>query len=225
MVRFTGIRGVIVDLDGTMLDTAPDFQCAINRMRAELSLAPLDLAQIKSFVGKGSENLIRRVLAVDYDEAGVDAHFDRAMAAYQRHYLAINGDFATLYPHVHAGLAQLRARGIALACVTNKPIAFTDPLLKKHGLDRYFSVIYGGDSLPNKKPDPLPFQQVFADFGIAPQQAVAIGDSSNDALAARAAGCHVLTVPYGYNHGEPVQKIDSDGIVATLLDAAQLISV
>ncbi|MDP9107810.1 MAG: phosphoglycolate phosphatase [Pseudomonadota bacterium] len=225
MVRFTGIRAVIVDLDGTMLDTAPDFQCAINRMRAELSLAPLDLEQIKRFVGKGSENLIRRVLAVDYDDAGVDTHFALAMAAYQRHYLAINGDFATLYPHVHEGLAQLRTRGIALACVTNKPIAFTGPLLKKHALDSYFSVVYGGDSLPNKKPDPLPFQQVFADFGIAPQQAVAIGDSSNDAVAARAAGCHVLTVPYGYNHGEPVQKIDSDGIVATLLDAAQLISV
>ncbi len=224
MTVLKGIRAAIIDLDGTMLDTAPDFQCAINRMRAEMTLAPLDLAVIKNFVGKGSENLIRKVLSVDYDAAQVAVHFEAALAAYQRHYLDINGDFATLYPGVQEGLAQLRADGIRLACVTNKPLAFTMPLLKKFTLHAYFSVIYGGDSLPTKKPDAGPFQQVCSDFGMAPQQVVAIGDSSNDALAARTAGCPVLTVPYGYNHGEPVQKIDSDGIVATLLEAAYLIS-
>jgi phosphoglycolate phosphatase len=108
--------------------------------------------------------------------------------------------------------------------VTNKPIAFALPLLEKTGLRDYFELVYGGDSLPTKKPEPGPFLQVCADFDITPAQVVAIGDSSNDARAARAAGCHVLTVPYGYNHGEPVQSIDSDGIVQTLLEAARLIS-
>lgn len=221
---FTGIRAVIIDLDGTMLDTAPDFQSAINRMRAELSLEPIDLDSVKKFVGKGSENLIRQVLAVDFDENEVDARFEAALASYQRHYLAINGDLATLYPEVRAGLDRFRDNRITLACVTNKPIAFALPLLEKVDLRDYFTLIYGGDSLPTKKPDAGPFIQVCADFGITPRQAVAIGDSSNDAIAARAAGCHVLTVPYGYNHGESVQQIDSDGIVRTLLEAAQLIS-
>ncbi|MFT5534012.1 MAG: phosphoglycolate phosphatase [Burkholderiaceae bacterium] len=223
-MNFTGIRAAIIDLDGTMIDTAPDFHCAINRLRDELSLAPIDLELIKSFVGKGSENLIRRVLAIDYSDNDVERHFDAALASYQRHYLAINGDNATLYDDVHAGLAQMRDQQIRLACVTNKPIAFALPLLEKTGLRDYFELVYGGDSLPTKKPEPGPFLQVCADFDITPAQVVAIGDSSNDARAARAAGCHVLTVPYGYNHGEPVQSIDSDGIVQTLLEAARLIS-
>ncbi|MDY7573419.1 phosphoglycolate phosphatase [Actimicrobium sp. CCI2.3] len=223
-MNFTGIRAAIIDLDGTMIDTAPDFHCAINRMRDELSLVPLDLELIKGFVGKGSENLMRRVLAVDFNEQDVERHFDAALASYQRHYLAINGDYVTLYDQVHEGLAQLRHQQIRLACVTNKPIAFALPLLEKTGLRDYFELVYGGDSLPTKKPEPGPFLQVCADFGITPAQVVAIGDSSNDARAARAAGCHVLSVPYGYNHGEPVQSIDSDGIVQTLLEAAGLIS-
>ena len=117
----------------------------------------------------------------------------------------------------------LKEMGLRLACVTNKPIAFTTPLLKLKGLDGFFEVVYGGDSLPRKKPDPLPLQTVCADFGLQPAQVVAIGDSSNDAQAARAAGCPVLTVPYGYNHGQAIHETDSDGIVATLLDAARLI--
>jgi phosphoglycolate phosphatase len=113
---------------------------------------------------------------------------------------------------------------VRLACVTNKPIAFATPLLEKTGLLGFFELVYGGDSLPRKKPDPYPLLKVCADFGLQPQQVVAIGDSSNDAQAARAAGCRVLTVPYGYNHGESIQEVDSDGIVSTLLDAAHALS-
>ncbi|HJU71211.1 MAG TPA: phosphoglycolate phosphatase [Paucimonas sp.] len=218
------IKAVIIDLDGTMLDTAPDFQCAINRMRAEFDLPPLDLDTIKNFVGKGTENLMRRVLAVNFDEAGVERHFETALVSYQRHYLAINGDQASIYPGVLEGLQALRAKGLRLACVTNKPIAFARPLLQKKGLAAYFELLYGGDSLPRKKPDPYPLLKVCKDFGLRPPQAVAIGDSSNDAQAARAAGCRVLNVPYGYNHGESIQDADSDGIVSTLLDAAHFIS-
>ena len=121
------------------------------------------------------------------------------------------------------GLQALRSMGLRLACVTNKPIAFATPLLAQKGLAPFFELVYGGDSLPRKKPDPLPLLQVCADFDLAPSAVVAIGDSSNDAEAARAAHCHVLTVPYGYNHGRPVQDIDSDGIVNSLLDAAELV--
>ena len=220
----TPIRAAIIDLDGTMLDTVPDFHVAINRMRAELDLAPIGQEQIARMVGKGSENLIRAVLAIDFDPIGVDSRFEAAMAAYQRHYLAINGQHSALYPDVIAGLEALRSQGLRLACVTNKPIGFATPLLAQKGLAGYFEVVYGGDSLARKQPDPMPLLQVCADFDLAPPQVVAIGDSSNDAEAARAAGCPVLTVPYGYNHGRPIHETDSDGIVITLLEAATLIS-
>lgn len=223
-IMLTGIRAAIIDLDGTMLHTAPDFHVAINRMRTDLGLGPLDIENITHFVGKGTENLMRRVLGVDYDAEDVERRFPQALASYQKHYLAINGDYSTLYPGVREGLDMLQAKGLRLACVTNKPVAFATPLLEKTGLRRYFDVLYGGDSLPKKKPDPYPLLKVCEDFNLQPRQVVAIGDSSNDAQAARAAGCRVLNVPYGYNHGESIHEVDSDGIVSTLLDAAHLIS-
>jgi phosphoglycolate phosphatase len=217
------IRAAIIDLDGTMLDTVPDFEVALNGMRAELGLAPITQAQIKPMVGKGSEKLIRDVLSLDFDAGQVEQHYEAAMAAYQHHYLAINGNHSALYDGVIDGLAALRELGLRMACVTNKPVAFTLPLLERKGLAPYFELVYGGDSLAKKKPDPLPLLQVCRDFALDPAQVVAIGDSSNDAEAARAAGCFVLTVPYGYNHGRPVQEINSDGIVSSLLEAANLI--
>ena len=214
------IRAVIIDLDGTMLDTVPDFHVAINRMRCELGLEAIGAHTIAAMVGKGSDNLIRGVLALDFDADDVERHVGAAMHAYQRHYLDINGDYSTLYDGVLAGLDAMRTMGLRLACVTNKPLAFAAPLLAKKGLAPYFEVVYGGECLPQKKPHPMPLLQVCADFALDPGQVVAIGDSSNDAEAARAAGCFVLTVPYGYNHGRPIHETDSDGIVDTLLEAA-----
>lgn len=220
-----GVRAAIIDLDGTMLDTVPDFHVAINGMRGEFGLPAISAETIALMIGKGSENLIRTVLALDFDPAGVEQRFAQAMDGYQRHYLAINGRYSTLYPDVEAGLAAMKAAGLRLACVTNKPIAFALPLLKLKNLDQYFEIVYGGDSLAKKKPDPLPLLQVCADFDLAPSSVVAIGDSSNDAQAARAAGCPVLTVPYGYNHGHSIHDTDSDGIVNTLLEAAHVLSM
>ncbi|RQO37432.1 phosphoglycolate phosphatase [Herminiimonas sp. KBW02] len=220
-----GIRGVIIDLDGTMLHTAQDLHIAINRMRAGLGLTPLDLETAISFVGKGAENLVRKTIGVDFSESEVELRFKEAMALFEQHYFDVNGEFATAYPGVHEGLQEMQAKGLRLACVTNKPIAFTLPLLKKTALHDYFEVIYGGDSFTKKKPDPMQLLQVCADFDLAPEQIVAIGDSINDSQAARAAGCKVLAVPYGYNHGQAIQDVDSDGIVSSLLEAAQLMQL
>jgi phosphoglycolate phosphatase len=221
--KLRGIRAAIIDLDGTLIDTAQDFRVAINAMREEFGLAPLALDVILGFVGKGSENLVRRVLAHDYPEEETEAKFAAALDCYQRHYARINGEHSALYPDVAAGLQALKDQGLRLACVTNKPVGFALPLLEKMGLRGFFDVVYGGDSFARKKPDPMPLLQVCTDFGLAPEQVVAIGDSSNDAQAARAAGCPVLLLPYGYNHGESVQNVESDGIVPTLMHAAQLI--
>lgn len=218
------IKAAIIDLDGTMLDTVPDFEAALNGMRADLGLAPITQATIKPLVGKGSEKLVRDALLLDWDAARVDAVFDEALAGYQRHYLAINGERSTLFEGVIEGLQAMRAQGLRLVCVTNKPIAFTLPLLDQKGLAPYFERVFGGDSFEKKKPDPMPMLGACAALDLPPPTVVAIGDSSNDAESARAAGCFVLTVPYGYNHGRPIQEINSDGIVSSLLEAAEQIS-
>lgn len=224
MFSHSHIQAAIIDLDGTMIDTAPDFLVAVNCMRREFDLAPLTLDMIKTMVGKGSENLIRQVLSVDFDADDVEVHFANALAAYQRHYLSINGKHSQLYPQVPEALQAMHDHGLRLACVTNKPIAFALPLMQMKGIHDYFEYVFGGDSFVKKKPDPLPMLEACKNLGFPPSQVLAIGDSSNDAIAARAAGCPVLTVPYGYNHGEAVQNIQSDGIVETLLDAARLLS-
>jgi phosphoglycolate phosphatase len=218
------IRGVILDLDGTMLDTGGDLQRTVNRMRDDLALAPLAAATVTSFVGKGAEHLVRCALRVDLPEQETEQLHARAMRLFNQHYHDINGQFTTLYPNVIEGLQAMQSMGLRLACVTNKPLPFTLPLMAQTGLRDFFDLIYGGDSFARKKPDPMAMLQVCADFAFAPAQMLAIGDSINDAQAARAAGCRIVMVPYGYNHGQSVQEIDSDGIVSSLLEAAQLIS-
>jgi len=218
------IDAAIVDLDGTMVDTADDFAAGLNGMLAQLDAEETSREEVVDYVGKGSEHLVRSVLAPRFAAAEAQARFDEALAIYQDEYAKINGRYTRLYPDVEAGVAALRDAGLKLACVTNKPHRFALGLLEQYGLARYFDVVIGGDRTPKKKPDPLPMLTALAQLGVEPAAAVAIGDSENDALAGRAAGMATLTVPYGYNHGQPVQQIRSDGIVATLLDAAKAIA-
>ena len=207
------VDAVIVDLDGTMVDTIGDFEVALGRTLAELGHAPVGRAFIERTVGKGSEHLIRRTLA----EAGAPAAlYDAAWAAYQRHYLAINGRHSAVYPGVAEGLAALRALGLPLACLTNKPGSFARPLLVAKGLDAFFAHAFGGDAFERKKPDPLPLQRTCEALGTAPARTLMVGDSANDAAAARAAGCPVVLVRYGYNHGEPVEAVDADALVGRI---------
>jgi len=217
------VQAAIIDLDGTMIDTADDFVAALNLMLAEFGLPSIARAEVEHYVGKGSENLVRSVLAARLAEAAARERFDEALAAYQTHYAQINGRHTRLYPQVAEGLAAMHRGGIKLACVTNKPHRFAVQLLAQYDLARFFPVVYGGDSLAKKKPDPLPMLSACDALKVAPAHTVAIGDSENDAMAGRAGGLTTLTVPYGYNHGQPVQTIKSDGIVATLLVAARAI--
>ena len=218
------VRAVIIDLDGTMVDTAGDFHAAINAMLEALGATPdMPAEEVVGYVGKGSENLGRRVLDTRLPPAQANSRFAEALGAYQRAYIAINGRHVSVYDGVHEGLEALRDMGLALACVTNKPHDFTQPLLAQLGLAAYFDLIYPGDAFPYRKPDPYPMLRVAEAFGVAPAEVVAIGDSENDARAARVAGMRVLAVPYGYNHGQPVQDAGADAIVDSLFAAAQLI--
>ncbi|HKX45064.1 MAG TPA: phosphoglycolate phosphatase [Burkholderiaceae bacterium] len=212
------IRAAIVDLDGTLVDTLGDFVVAVNAMLAELGYRAVERRFLEHTIGKGSEHLIRSTLA----HVGAPASaYDAAWARYQQHYLAINGQHANVYPGVREGLQRLREHGLALACLTNKPSAFVRPLLEVKGLDRYFAVVFGGDAFERKKPDPLPLLKTCEALGRLPSYTLMIGDSSNDARAARAAGCPVVLVSYGYNHGEPVAAVDADGVIDRI-DAIEL---
>ncbi|MDN8614699.1 phosphoglycolate phosphatase [Variovorax ginsengisoli] len=205
----------IVDLDGTLVDTLGDFVVALNLMLRDLSLAAVEAPAVEAMVGKGSEHLIASVLR---HVGAAAALYERAWDRYQHHYLAINGAHARVYEGVAAGLSALRARGLRLACLTNKPTAFALPLLAAKGLDGYFEQVFGGDAFERKKPDPLPLLKTCEALGTLPARTLMVGDSSNDARAARAAGCPVVLVSYGYNHGEPVRGVDADGFVDSLLE-------
>jgi phosphoglycolate phosphatase len=212
------VHAAIVDLDGTMVDTVGDFIQALNLSLAELALPAVDRAFVERTIGKGSEHLIRSTLLHVGADAGL---YEPAWALYQHHYLAINGDFSTVYPGVVQGLEQLASRGLKLACLTNKPTAFAVPLLRLKGLHDYFSAVFGGDAFERKKPDPLPLHKTCEALGSLPAHTLVLGDSSNDARAARAAGCPVVLVSYGYNHGEPVATAGADAVIDRL-DALRL---
>ena len=213
MKRLDSVRAAIIDLDGTLVDTLGDFVAVLNRVLGEMRLAAVDRAFVERTIGQGSEHLIRSTLMHVGAEAAL---YEAAWALYQRHYLDVNGQHSAVYPGVVEGLARLKARGWALACLTNKPTAFAVPLLRLKGLDRCFSVVNGGDAFARKKPDPLPLIKTCEALGVQPSRTLMIGDSSNDARAARAAGCPVVLVSYGYNHGEPVRAVDADGVIDRL---------
>jgi phosphoglycolate phosphatase len=225
-INLSQFDAAMVDLDGTMVDTLGDFVAALNLMLGDLSLPAVDRATVERLVGKGSEHLIKSTLALVLSPQYainsvaiaeyVESTYDEAWASYQRHYAAINGQHAHVFPGVLAGLQQLQARGLKLACLTNKPTVFALDLLKAKGLDGFFALTFGGDAFERKKPDPMPLLKTCEALGTAPGRTLMIGDSSNDAQAARAAGCPVLLVTYGYNHGEPIKAVDADGFTDSL---------
>lgn len=203
-------QAAIVDLDGTLVDTLGDFEVALNRTLAELGLASVDRDFVERTVGKGSEHLIRSTLA---QVGAAPERYEAAWQAYQQYYAEVNGLHARVYDGAAEGLQRLRDAGLRLVCLTNKPGGFARELLARKGLAGYFEQVYGGDAFERKKPDPLPLLMACAALGTLPAQTLMIGDSRNDAEAARAAGCPVVLVRYGYNHGEPVEAVGADALL------------
>lgn len=216
------IAVVVIDLDGTLLDTAPDLAYAANQMLAELKRPALPVEQIQSYVGNGVSRLVKRVLT-ENRSAEPDAQlFAQGFPIFEKYYAAHVSDQSRPFPGVMEAMDKLRAAGYALVCITNKAECYTHPLLKDTGLFDYFDLILSGDSLPRKKPDPLPLLHAVAQFNIAPEKLLIIGDSINDIQAARAAGCPVFCVSYGYQGGAPID--DADALLNSLLDALPLIT-
>ncbi|MCL6415402.1 phosphoglycolate phosphatase [Aestuariirhabdus sp. Z084] len=206
---------VIYDLDGTLVDSVPDLHRAVQAFQQQLGLPLSTETQVRDWVGNGAAKLVERALKATAGDAA-EAIFDDAMGRFLKSYQATNGERARLYPGVFECLQTLAEQGVAQALVTNKPIAFTLPLLETLGIAEFFDPVLGGDSLPDKKPHPAPLLAVAEQLRLAPEQCLMVGDSVNDLLAARAAGMPIACVSYGYNHGEPIAASGPDLLVDSL---------
>lgn len=216
------ISAIVIDLDGTLLHTAPELAEAANRMLRDMNYTPVSQELLASYIGNGISWLVKRALTGEMHATPDAALFEHAMPIFEKHYteLLLN---SKPFDGVVEGLDAMKAAGFRLGCITNKLARYTEPLLKGLGMAKYFEIILSGDTLSEKKPHPMPLLHAAKFFGIPVDKLLLIGDSLNDTVAARAAGCPVFCVPYGYNHGEPVDSLFLDAVIANLPAALPLI--
>lgn len=215
------VKAVMFDLDGTLIDTAPEIAFAVNSMLADMGKSTLSADQIRTYIGEGAQMLIRRAISGGEPQFD-DALFERAQALFFKHY-ADNVANSRVFPGVVDGLQMLKDKGLRLACVTNKPERFTRPVLKANGLDQFFELVVSGDTLSGKKPDPIQLLHICAEFKVLEAQAMLVGDSMIDIRAAHAAGCYIVTVPYGYNQGRPIDESQVDAVIENMTELASLL--
>lgn len=219
------VRALLIDLDGTLLESGPDLARAMNRTLAERGLAELDLPQVVSFIGRGLGHLLSQSLRMALQREPSQAEIDTLLPRFEAHYEDLLAFDSPPYPGVIEGLSALQEAGFALACVTNKHARFTLPLLDKTGLAPFFDLVVSGDTCARKKPHPDMLLHACAQIGVAPAQALMVGDSSNDVEAARAAGCPVWCLPYGYNEGGPGVPLAADRIIGSFVELPALLAM
>ncbi|MEJ1959414.1 MAG: phosphoglycolate phosphatase [Nitrosomonadales bacterium] len=213
---------ILIDLDGTLLHTAPELAESANRMLRDLGRPAVSQDLLMSYIGNGISWLVKRALTGDMYAEPDAALFEQALPVFEKHYTALLLQ-SKPFDGVLTGLDAMKGGGFRLGCITNKLARYTEPLLEGVKLAHYFEIVLSGDSLPEKKPHPMPLLHAAKFFGVPIEQVLLIGDSLNDALAARAAGSPVFCVPYGYNHGEPVDGLDVDAVIPDLPGALKLI--
>lgn len=218
---------VLIDVDGTLVDSVPDLAYCVDEMMKTLGMPVHGEAKVREWVGNGVERLTRRALIGQLDGEPDEALFDKAYPIFMQLYAENTSKRSKLYPGVEEGLAYLKAQGYKLGCVTNKAEQFTVPLLTDLGVADNFEIIISGDSLPVKKPDPGPLLHAAEFFGVKPENALMIGDSVSDVKASRAAGFQIICMSYGYNHGMDIRNANPDAVIdsmaelAAILDSAQ----
>ncbi len=218
------LKVVLIDLDGTLLDTVGDIITAANAMRGTLGFQRLEAGLVRNFVGKGITNLVAKTLKDCVGEVGPTA-LKVAVANFELQYERCFDATSKPYPGVVDGLNALKDAGFRLGCVTNKAEKFTLPLLAKTGLRDYFEIVVSGDTVAEKKPHPMQLKHAAAFFGCKTNEMLLIGDSINDAEAARAAGSAVFIVPYGYNEGQELRGLDCDAFIDDLPSALKLVKL
>jgi len=216
------VSALLIDLDGTLLHTAPELAESANRMLRDMGRPAVSQTLLMSYIGNGIVWLVKRALTGDMYAEPDAALFDRALPIFEKHYTELLLQ-SKPFEGVIDGLNAMQAAGFRLGCITNKVARYTEPLLKGVGLAKYFEIVLAGDTLPEKKPHPMPLLHAAKFFNVPVEQLLLIGDSLSDTTAARAAGCPVVCVPYGYNHGEPVETLDLDAVIAKLPDVMKLI--
>ena len=215
------IRAVIFDLDGTLVDSAGEITLALQATFEEAGLAPLPGAAVEALIGRGVRSLVERALA----QAGAaGAPVDEMVERFEGHYASVVGTQAELFPGVMPGLRRLESAGYGMSVVTNKPRYFTERLLLRLQVDRMFTGVIAGDDGIRRKPHGDMLVEACRRMGSPPANSLMIGDSDNDVAAARAAGCPVWCVPYGYNEGRGPEMLSCDRLVATVEEAAKALT-
>ena len=214
---------ILIDVDGTLVDSVPDLAYCVDEMMKAIGRPAHGEARVRDWVGNGVERLVRRALVGQLEGEPPDEDFDRAYPLFLDLYAENTSKRSLLYPGIRDGLDYLKSRGYALGCVTNKAARFTLPLLEDLGVRDYFGLVVAGDSLPRKKPDPLPLLHSAEHFGVDPARALMIGDSVSDVRAARAAGFAIVCMSYGYNHGRDIREAEPDAVIDSLVEIAGLL--
>ena len=219
-MKFENRELIIFDLDGTLIDSAPDLALAVNYMLESINRPAFDEDVIRSWVGNGAQTLVKRALsgASEINENIDDALFESALNIFLNFYRSNLCVKTTTYPNVTSTLKTLREKGYRLVIVTNKPYDFIEPILVGLNLDGIFELYLGGDSLTSRKPHPEPLLYACKELNISIQKSIMIGDSKNDILAANAAKMDSIGVSYGYNYGEDIAIYNPDIVVDNFAD-------
>jgi phosphoglycolate phosphatase len=215
---------VLIDLDGTLIDSVPDLAYCVDALMAQLGLPARGEAKVRQWVGNGIERLVKRALLDQLDGEPDPALLAKALPIYLELYKENLSKRSRLYPGVKEGLQFLHDAGYKLGCITNKAAAFTEPLLKDLGIYDYFQIVVSGDTLPVKKPDPLPLLHAARFFKVEPSHALMVGDSISDVKAARAAGFQVICMSYGYNHGQDISDAHPDAVIDSMAQLSGLLA-
>jgi len=216
-------RMILIDVDGTLVDSVPDLAFCVDELMRALGRPPHGEAKVRNWVGNGVERLVRRALIGQLDGEPPDEDYARAYPIFIDLYAENTSKRSRLYPGIREGLDWLKVHGYPLGCVTNKAAQFTLPLLQDLGVRDYFGIVVAGDTLPVKKPDPAPLLHAARHYGIAPEEALMVGDSVSDVKAARAAGFQIVCMSYGYNHGVDIRTASPDAVIDSLTELPALL--
>ena len=223
MATIRSPRMILIDVDGTLVDSVPDLAYCVDELMKALGRPVHGEAKVRNWVGNGVERLVRRALIGQLDGEPPDEDYARAYPIFLELYAENTSKRSRLYPGIREGIDWLKSQGYLLGCVTNKAAQFTLPLLEDLGVRDEFGIVVSGDTLPVKKPDPAPLLHAARHFGVTADESLMVGDSVSDVKAARAAGFQIVCMSYGYNHGVDIRTAHPDAVVDSLVELRGLL--